>query len=110
MSHKMSPMRILLASDLEESGNLVREILSAGGHDVFQTTNAAITLATIEAEEPDLLILDMFAARESDWPILNALLLQVNAPPIVALTSHLASPEALAALALQARGRIVKPF
>jgi DNA-binding response OmpR family regulator len=106
----MSPVRILLASDLEDSGNLVREVLTAGGHDVFQTTNAGVTLAIIEAEEPDLLILDMFTARESDWPILNALLLHVGAPPVVALTGHLASPEALATLAFQARGRIVKPF
>jgi DNA-binding response OmpR family regulator len=89
---------------------MVREVLSAGGHAVHQTTNTAVTLATIQAEKPDLVILDMFTARESDWPILNALLLQPSAPPIVSLTSRLASPEALAALAFQARGRIVKPF
>jgi DNA-binding response OmpR family regulator len=103
-------VRILLASDHEESGNIVREILSAGGHDVHQTTNTAITLAGIQAASPDLVILDMFTARESDWPILNALLLQPNAPPMVALTGHVASPEALATLAFQARARMVKPF
>jgi hypothetical protein len=52
----------------------------------------------------------MFTARESDWPILNALLLQPSAPPMVALTGHLASPEALASFAFQARGCMVKPF
>jgi CheY-like chemotaxis protein len=103
-------VRVLLASDDGESGNIVREILAAGGHTVHQTTNTAITLATIQAANPDLVILDMFTARESDWPILNALLLQASAPPVVALTGHLASPEALATLAFQARGRIVKPF
>src|SRR5438552_716865 len=103
-------MRILLASDHEESGNLVREILSSAGHDVHQTTSTAITLAIIEGESPDLLILDMFTARESDWPILNALLLQPKAAPLVALTGHLTSPEALASFAFQARGCLVKPF
>jgi CheY-like chemotaxis protein len=110
MSFKMSRVRILLASDHEDSGNIVREVLSAGGHDVLQTTNTAITLAIVQAEDPDLVILDMFTARESDWPILNALLLQPSAPPMVALTGTLASPQALAALAFQTRGRIVKPF
>jgi DNA-binding response OmpR family regulator len=103
-------VRILLASDHSESGDLVREILATGGHAVQQTTNADITLATIQAMNPDLVVLDMFTARESDWPILNALLLVADAPPLVALTGHLASPEALATLAFQARGRMVKPF
>lgn len=58
---------ILVVDDHASTVDLVRDALSAHGFDVITAANGAECLATVEQEQPDLVILDLH------MPVLNGL-------------------------------------
>lgn len=102
--------RVLVVSDDEETGSLVRSILAARGWAVACIGNRDVTLERLDVGRPDLVVLDMFTPVLDQWSIVDHLARLRTRPVLVALTGRCLSPGALAALTLAIRGQLSKPF
>ena len=55
----MSAKRILVVEDTEMNRKIVRIVLNARGHEVLEAAGAEEALATLHAEIPDLILMDI---------------------------------------------------
>jgi CheY-like chemotaxis protein len=55
----MSAKRILVVEDIEMNRKVVRIVLKAKGYEVLEATNAEEALAILQAEPPDLILMDI---------------------------------------------------
>lgn len=77
---------ILVVDDDADIRLLLRLELSAEGHRILEAGDGAEALATIEAERPDLVLLDMMMPVLDGWGVLKAVD-HASAPPIVVITA-----------------------
>ena len=77
---------ILVVDDDADIRLLLRLELSAEGHRILEAGDGVEALASLEAERPDLLLLDMMMPVLDGWGVLDALD-HVTAPPIVVITA-----------------------
>jgi DNA-binding response OmpR family regulator len=104
--------RILVADDDEDIRDLVLFKLSQAGFDVRAVTDGAAALAAIEAEPPDLAILDVMMPGLSGIDVLrrvrdNESTQQV---PVLLLTSRTRDSDVDAGFAAGATDYVAKPF
>lgn len=55
----MSAKRILVVEDMEVNRKVVRIVLKAKGYEVLEAVNAEDALAILQAEPPDLILMDI---------------------------------------------------
>ena len=67
------PQRILIVDDNPDNIFLSRELLSSRGYDVTTATNAEAAVAAIQAQHPDLILLDVIMPGRSGYEICREL-------------------------------------
>jgi putative two-component system response regulator len=67
------PQRILIVDDNPDNIFLSRELLSSRGYDVTTATNADAAIAAIQAQHPDLILLDVIMPGRSGYEICREL-------------------------------------
>jgi putative two-component system response regulator len=67
------PQRILIVDDNPDNIFLSRELLSSRGYEVVTATNADAALAAIQAQHPDLILLDVIMPGRSGYEICREL-------------------------------------
>lgn len=84
----MGRPRILVAEDEVAIRSLVATVLQEDGYVVQEASDGLSTLQAIEAERPDLLILDMAMPVMSGDAMLQTLQSQGNVVPVIIMTAN----------------------
>ncbi len=102
---------ILVVDDDADIRLLLRLELSAEGHRITEAADGAQALAAIEADRPDLVLLDIMMPVMDGWGVLDAVD-HAHAPPIVVITALASSGDRHVGelLAKGAVDVIAKPF
>ena len=104
------PTRILVADDDNVLRHVIAKILKSGGYEVTAVDNGADALESLQRDNFDLAILDVWMPRMSGLEVLSHLRSAANRPRIIIMTSD-DTPEALLrAVREQAYDYIAKPF
>ncbi|MEO7428866.1 MAG: response regulator, partial [Acidimicrobiales bacterium] len=96
--------------DQEDIRLLLRIELSAEGHDVSEAANGEHALAAVEADPPDLMLLDIMMPVVDGWEVLRRL--DGSGPPVVVITGMASHDDRhrTELLELGALDVIAKPF
>lgn len=83
-------MRILVVEDDLELRRLLSVQLGLAGHEVSVAEDGVAALAAVEAEHPELLVLDVMMPRMNGWEVLAALRSrpEYSDLPVVVLTAR----------------------
>jgi CheY-like chemotaxis protein len=68
-----TPAKILIVDDTPRNVKLLADILSARGYDVLTASSGREGLAQIEAERPDLVLLDVVMPEMSGYEVCRAI-------------------------------------
>ena len=102
--------RVLVVDDEEFVRLLVGQILGRSGYQVDFAPDGEAALARLEAQRPDLVILDLMMPGLNGWAVLERMRLKRDVPPVVVLTAH-GSYEAFTRVVREGvAGYISKPF
>jgi CheY-like chemotaxis protein len=102
--------RILVADDEEFVRRLVGQILDRGGYDVDFAADGAAALARIEAQRPDLVVLDLMMPVKDGWAVLERMRQLTDMPPVIVLTGHGSYDAFARAVRAGVAGYLSKPF
>jgi len=80
--------RILIVDDEADIRLLYRSLLEESGFDVFEASDSAECFQRIEADSPDLILLDIKLKGESGIDILQALSERDNKPKVILATAY----------------------
>jgi two-component system KDP operon response regulator KdpE len=105
----MSGPCVLIVDDEPPIRRLLRTSLNAQGYRTLEAATAAEALASIAADRPDVVILDLGLPDRDGLEVIRAVR-PVSAVPIVVLTSREAERAKVAALDLGADDYVTKPF
>ncbi len=104
----MKRLRVVIAEDEVLIADLLQQITEASGHEVVGSARAGDELvAIVESEHPDLALVDVKLARQSDGLAAAALVQREFGIPAIAVTAHLTPEEAREAGLF---GFLSKPF
>ena len=103
------PHCILLAEDQATLRASIRRNLQARGFEVIEATNGLEALALWDAEQPDLLILDVMMPRMDGLEVCRRVR-ERSTVPIIVLTAMDAESDRIAAFDLGADDYLTKPF
>ena len=78
--------RLLIVDDDADIRLLLRYELAAEGHEILEAADGQQALTVIEAENPDLVLLDIMMPVLDGWGVLDSLEV-TTAPPIVVITA-----------------------
>ncbi len=80
---------ILIADDDADSRAVARDALVLAGFKVIEAVDGVETLAVVDREKPDMVLLDLSMPRMDGWETARRLKAGVSAgTPIVAFTAH----------------------
>lgn len=92
--------KILLVEDHEELWDMMSRRLRRHGFDVVLAHDGQQALTQVDAEKPDLVLLDMDLPVMDGWTVARRLKGgNAHAPPIIALTAHAMAGDRAKALA-----------
>ncbi len=92
--------KILLVEDHEELWDMMSRRLRRHGFDVVLAHDGQHALTQVDAEKPDLVLLDMDLPVMDGWTVARTLRgAAAQAPPIIALTAHAMAGDRARALA-----------
>ena len=103
------PGTILVVDDDTTFQFLVRTLLEGEGHRVVQATDGDGALTAIDAERPDLIVLDLGLPEMSGLELLSRVRPRINVP-IFVVSGQEAESERVLAFDLGADDYVVKPF
>jgi diguanylate cyclase (GGDEF)-like protein len=104
--------RILVADDDEHTRNLLRDLCDTAGYQVLMAADGEDTLALVEAESPDLVLLDLMMPRKDGFTVLRELR-ESSAwadLPVVILTAMGDMDGKIRGMELGADDYVTKPF
>jgi DNA-binding response OmpR family regulator len=101
--------RILVVDDEERILNFLRSKLKASGYEVLTATDGAEGLEQAQAQEPDLLVLDLIMPKINGFEVLKQLR-SFSTVPVIILTARGADVDKVKGLALGADDYLAKPF
>lgn len=86
----MTPPRILIVEDNAILREMIRRRLMRRGYDLLLADDGARGLAVIQAEKPDLVLLDMSLPGMDGWTVAGKVKEKAETAhiPIIALTAH----------------------
>jgi DNA-binding response OmpR family regulator len=102
--------RVLVVDDEEDLRALVSRLLRDRGYEVQEAADGEEALARIEAERPQLLVLDLVMPRLDGWGVLARLAASAGSPPVVVLTARGDYDSFARAVREGAAGYVFKPF
>jgi DNA-binding response OmpR family regulator len=79
--------RFLIVDDDADIRLLLRLALGAEGHDITEAEDGAAAIARLEADPPDLVLLDLMMPVVDGWEVLRSLGERGEAPSVVAVTA-----------------------
>jgi len=101
--------RILVVDDDERIINFLRSKLKASGYEVFTAGNGVEGLEQAQAQEPDLIVLDLLMPKMDGLEMLKELR-SFSAVPVIILTAKGADADRIRGLQLGADDYLPKPF
>jgi len=101
--------RILAVDDDERIVNFLRSKLKASGYEVFTASNGVEGLEQAQAQEPDLIVLDLLMPKMDGLEMLKELR-SFSAVPVIILTAKGADADRIKGLQLGADDYLPKPF
>jgi DNA-binding NtrC family response regulator len=104
--------RILIADDEPEVVNLVQMVLELAGYAVVSAINGPQTIDVVEADPPDLILLDVRMPKMSGLTVLEHFQKdpKLASVPVIMLSVVTTYPEVRTALQLGALAYLPKPF
>ncbi len=106
---KVRQFRILVIDDEERILNFLRSKLKASGYEVFTANNGVEGLEQAQAQEPDLIVLDLLMPKMDGLEMLKQLR-SFSAVPVIILTAKGADADRIKGLQLGADDYLPKPF
>jgi len=101
--------RILVVDDDERIINFLRSKLKASGYEVFTANDGLEGLEQAQAQEPDLIVLDLLMLKMNGLEMLKELR-SFSAVPVIILTAKGADTDRIKGLQLGADDYLPKPF
>ena len=103
---------VLVVDDHRPLRALCRASLEAAGFQVLEACDGSEALASIRAESPDLILLDIMMPGISGWEVTAALLADRSTDqiPIVFISARSELSDRIRAFELGAQGYLMKPF
>ena len=105
----MKQLRILVVDDDERIVNFLRSKLKATGYKVFTAGNGIEGLEQTQAQEPDLIVLDLLMPKMDGLDMLKVLR-SFSSVPVIMLTAKGADADRIKGLQLGADDYLPKPF
>ena len=105
----MKRFRILVVDDDERILNFLRSKLKASGYEVFTANNGVEGLEQAQAQEPELIVLDLLMPKMNGLEMLKELR-SFSAVPVIILTAKGADADRIKGLQLGADDYLPKPF
>ena len=105
----MRQFRILVVDDEERIINFLRSKLKASGYEVLTANNGLEGLEQAQAQEPDLIVLDLLMPKMDGLEMLKQLR-SFSAVPVIILTAKGADADRIKGLQLGADDYLPKPF
>jgi len=102
--------RILIVDDEPDILLMLRLNLEADGHEVLMAADGEKALERIDAEEPELVVLDVMMPVLDGWGVLEQLQRRDDAPPVVVVSAKTGGDDVAQAIRLGACDYITKPF
>ncbi|MDO8472785.1 MAG: response regulator transcription factor [Dehalococcoidia bacterium] len=105
----MRRFRVLVVDDEERIINFLRTKLKASGYEVLTAANGIEALEQIQAQEPDLVVLDLVMPKKDGFQTLKELR-TFSTVPVIILSARGADEEKIKGLGLGADDYLPKPF
>jgi len=105
----MKRFRILVVDDEERVLNFLRSKLKASGYEVLTASNGHEALEQVQAQEPDLMVLDLIMPKMDGFETLKELR-SFSAVPVIILSAKGADVDKIKGLTLGADDYLPKPF
>ena len=105
----MKRFRILVVDDEERVLNFLRSKLKASGYEVSTASNGVEALEQAQAQEPDLIVLDLIMPKMDGFDALKELR-SFSAVPVIVLSAREAEADRIKGLSLGADDYLPKPF
>jgi DNA-binding response OmpR family regulator len=102
--------RILVVDDEPDILLLHRLNLEAAGHHVLLAADGVKALERIDADAPDVIVLDVMMPVLDGWGVLEALRSRGIGPPVLVVSARSAQADVDHALSMGAAGYLAKPF
>ena len=111
MTNSDVPARILVVDDVPENVRLLEAVLATRGYEVLTAHDGIEALAVVEAEQPDLILLDVMMPGLDGYAVCTRLRAQDSTAvlPVIMVTSSIGQ-EKTKAIAAGADDFIPKPF
>jgi DNA-binding response OmpR family regulator len=106
---RTAPYRVLVVDDDEQVRTLVTWQLEAEGFSVAGAADGAIALGAVEADPPDLIVLDLSLPRVDGLDVLTRLR-RTSTIPVIVVTGRGGETDRIVGLDLGADDYLVKPF
>ena len=107
-----SSKTILVVEDNQDNRELVVKVLKINGYDVIEAVDGQEALEKTRAENPDLILMDLFIPKIDGYEVTRRLKRDrdLKSIPIIALTAHAMKGDMEVALAAGCDGYIPKPI
>jgi two-component system KDP operon response regulator KdpE len=105
----MKQFRILVVDDEERILNFLRSKLKASGYEVLTASNGVAALEQAQAQEPDMIVLDLIMPKMDGFETLKELR-SFSAVPVIILSARGADADKIKGLGLGADDYLPKPF
>jgi DNA-binding response OmpR family regulator len=102
-------MKILVVDDEQEIRGLLLETLREGAYDILEAENGADALRIIEAESPDLVILDILMPDMNGFQVLQQIR-ETAETPVIMLSARADTVDKVKSFELGADDYVTKPF
>jgi DNA-binding response OmpR family regulator len=102
-------MKILVVDDEQEIRGLLLETLREGAYDILEAENGADALRIIEAESPDLVILDILMPNMNGFQVLQQIR-ETAETPVIMLSARADTVDKVKSFELGADDYVTKPF
>ena len=105
----MKAFRVLVVDDEERILNFLRSKLRASGYEVLTASNGVEALEQAQAQEPDLVVLDLIMPKMDGFETLKELR-SFSAVPVIILSARGADADKIKGFGLGADDYLPKPF
>jgi two-component system response regulator VicR len=106
-----APKKVLVVDDEPDTLELIKLVLESAGFETILVNNGMEALAKIDAEKPDLVLLDIMMPNMDGWDVFRRIRERNTSVPIAILTAKAQNIDKLLGLhVLKADDYITKPF
>jgi DNA-binding response OmpR family regulator len=102
--------KILIVDDNPDIVALLRANLTMAGFDTVEALNGEVALRRIEADRPDVVLLDLMMPVLDGWGVLEALKDRPHGPAVIVVTATESPANVDRAERLGVSGYVTKPF